>query len=52
MILQELSKVINTERDVEWGNGRSRRFLIEKDGMGYSLTEVVLQKLFEDRKIL
>jgi len=42
MILQELSKVINTERDVEWGNGRSRRFLIEKDGMGYSLTDTIV----------
>jgi L-ectoine synthase len=42
MILNELNKIVNTERDVEWGNGRSRRFLIEKDGMGYSLTDTII----------
>jgi L-ectoine synthase len=42
MILNELNKIVNTERDIEWGNGRSRRFLIEKDGMGYSLTDTVI----------
>lgn len=42
MILQELNKIVNTNRDVEWGNGNSRRFLIERDGMGYSLTDTVI----------
>ena len=42
MIVNQLSKIINTERDVEWGNGNSRRFLIEKDGMGYSLTDTIV----------
>ena len=42
MIVRELHKVINTERDIEWGNGKSRRFLIEKDNVGYSLTDTVV----------
>jgi len=42
MIINELDKIVNSERDIEWGNGRSRRFLIEKDGMGYSLTDTVI----------
>ncbi len=35
MIIKNLSVIINSERDVAWGNGHSRRFLIEKDGRGY-----------------
>ncbi|WP_013334621.1 ectoine synthase [Gloeothece verrucosa] len=42
MIITQLSELLNTERDVEWGNGKSRRFLIEKDGMGYSLTDTIV----------
>lgn len=42
MLIKKLSKIINSERDVAWGNGQSRRFLIEKDGMGYSLTDTVI----------
>lgn len=42
MIVNELNNIINTERDIEWGNGRSRRFLIEKDSMGYSLTDTTV----------
>lgn len=42
MIIRKLSEIINSERDVAWGNGHSRRFLIEKDGMGYSLTDTII----------
>lgn len=42
MIIKELGKIENTERDVAWGNGQSRRFLIESDGMGYSLTDTLI----------
>ena len=42
MIVRELNKVVNTDRDVEWGNGRSRRFLIEQDSVGYSLTDTIV----------
>ncbi|HFD13461.1 MAG TPA: L-ectoine synthase [Crenotrichaceae bacterium] len=41
MIIRCLDKIIGTSRDVEWGNGNSRRFLIEKDGMSYSLTDTI-----------
>ncbi|YAF98992.1 MAG: ectoine synthase (plasmid) [Nodularia sp. CChRGM 3473] len=42
MIVNKLEEIFNTERDVEWGNGRSRRLLIKKDGMGYSLTDTIV----------
>jgi L-ectoine synthase len=28
---------------VEWGNGLSRRFLLESDGMGYTLTDTIVR---------
>ena len=28
---------------VEWGNGLSRRFLVEDDGMGYTLTDTIVR---------
>ena len=31
-------------KTVEWGNGLSRRFLVEADGMGYSLTDTIVSK--------
>lgn len=39
MIIRKMEDIQGTDRDVSWGNGKSRRFLIEKDGMGYSLTD-------------
>ena len=42
MIIRDLESLINSERDVSWGNGQSRRFLIEPDNMGYSLTDTVV----------
>lgn len=41
MIVRSLKEIIGTSRDVDWGNGNSRRFLIEKDGMSYSLTDTI-----------
>jgi L-ectoine synthase len=49
MIVRHLEELIGTERDVAWGNGQSRRFLIEKDGMGYSLTDTVINAGTESR---
>lgn len=43
MIIRSLETIINSERDVSWGNGKSRRFLVEKDGMGYSLTDTIVE---------
>jgi hypothetical protein len=37
MIVRNLSTVKN----VEWGNGLSRRFLLEDDGFGYTVTDRV-----------
>lgn len=42
MIIQKLADISNSERDVEWGNGRSRRLLIKNDGMGYSVTDTIV----------
>lgn len=42
MITRSLDDIIGTERDVFWGNGQSRRFLIEEDNMGYSVTETII----------
>lgn len=42
MIVKHLNKLFGTERDIDWGNGRSRRFLIESEGMGYSLTDTLI----------
>ena len=39
MILRRLSNVLT----VEWGNGMSRRFLLEQDGMGYTLTDTIVR---------
>jgi len=43
MIIKTLNEIIGTARDVEWGNGHSRRFLIEQDGMQFSLTDTIVE---------
>jgi L-ectoine synthase len=42
MIVRHLDQIIGTDRDVDWGNGKSRRFLLEKDMTGYSLTDTII----------
>lgn len=42
MIIRSLEDIVDTERDVAWGNGQSRRFLLQRDGMGYSVTDTVV----------
>jgi L-ectoine synthase len=42
MIVRSLDELIGTSRDVEWGNGNSRRFLVENDGMDFSLTDTIV----------
>ncbi|MGX7829473.1 ectoine synthase [Actinokineospora sp. 24-640] len=39
MIIRELDNV----RTVDWGNGLSRRFLVESDGLGYTLTDTTVR---------
>ncbi|OYE01729.1 ectoine synthase [Nostoc sp. 'Peltigera membranacea cyanobiont' 232] len=43
MIIRKLSEIVDTERDIAWGNGQSRRFLLETDGMGYSITDTIIE---------
>jgi L-ectoine synthase len=38
MLIRKLDEV----KTVEWGNGLSRRFLLESDGMGYTLTDTII----------
>jgi L-ectoine synthase len=42
MIIRTLSEMTGTERDVAWGNGQSRRFLLARDGMGFTLTDTTI----------
>lgn len=39
MIVRQLDSVTT----VEWGNGLSRRFLVEADGMGYTVTDTIVR---------
>ncbi|MEA2166705.1 MAG: L-ectoine synthase [Solirubrobacteraceae bacterium] len=38
MLIRKLDEV----KTVEWGNGLSRRFLLESDGMGYTVTDTIV----------
>ena len=40
MIIRDLENV----KTVEWGNGLSRRFLLEADGMGYTVTDTTVRQ--------
>jgi L-ectoine synthase len=40
MLIRKLSSV----KTVEWGNGLSRRFLLDADGMGYTVTDTIVTK--------
>ncbi len=43
MIIRSLEGIKDSDRDIAWGNGFSRRFLVEADGMGYSLTDTIVE---------
>jgi L-ectoine synthase len=38
MLIRKLDSVKN----VDWGNGQSRRFLLESDGVGYTVTDTIV----------
>jgi L-ectoine synthase len=42
MIINSIDEVKNTERDVDWGNGQSRRLILERDNMGYAVTDTIV----------
>jgi L-ectoine synthase len=39
MIIRDLSTV----KTVDWGNGLSRRFLLDADGVGYTVTDTIVR---------
>ncbi len=43
MFVRTLQEIIGTERDVNWGNGQSRRLLLESDGMGFALLDTIVK---------
>jgi L-ectoine synthase len=43
MIVRKLTDIISTDRDVDNGNWVSRRLLLRKDGMGFSMHETILR---------
>ena len=43
MFVRTLDGIIGTERDVDWGNGQSRRLLIESDNMGFALSDTTVK---------
>lgn len=38
-----LVRQLETVTTIEWGNGLSRRFLLEADGLGYTLTDTIVR---------
>lgn len=42
MIVRSRREILNGDRDVNWGQGQSRRFLLECDGMGFTLAETTI----------
>lgn len=43
MIVRNLHAVVGSEREVAWGNGKSRRLLLADDQLGYSLTDTTVE---------
>ncbi|MDK2820835.1 MAG: L-ectoine synthase [Clostridia bacterium] len=44
MIVRKLEDIIGTENDVDTETWNSRRFLLKKDGMGFSLNDTIIKK--------
>ncbi|NEE34254.1 ectoine synthase, partial [Streptomyces sp. SID7982] len=38
-----LIRNIETVKTVDWGNGLSRRFILDADGLGYSVTDTTVR---------
>ena len=43
MYVRTISETRGTSREVDWGNGPSLRFLIEDDGMGFSICHTTVR---------
>ena len=44
MIVTSLEKIQGSPRDVAWGQGQSRRFLLEQDNMGFAFTDTTIER--------
>ena len=42
MLIRMLEDIVGSERDVAWGNGQSRRLLLARDKMGYTITDTIV----------
>ncbi len=42
MIVRSLDDVVGTKRTVEWGNGLSRRLLLERDKLGFTVSDTIV----------
>lgn len=42
MIVRTLAEIMGSGRDIDWGQGRSRRFLLQSDGMGFALCDTLV----------
>jgi len=43
MIIRTLGEVMGTDRDINWGNGCSRRLLLEEDNMGFAVMDTFVK---------
>ncbi|MEU4210425.1 ectoine synthase [Streptomyces sp. NPDC026206] len=43
MLIRSVNEIVGTTHDVEWGNGTSRRLLVDADDLGFSLTETYVR---------
>ena len=43
MIVRTLDAIVNTDDDIDTDNWRSRRLLLKKDGMGFSLHDTIIK---------
>jgi L-ectoine synthase len=43
MYVRSVAEVTGTEREVDWGNGKSYRLLIARDGMGFTICHTIVR---------
>ena len=49
MIVRNMHELVGSERDVAWGNGRSRRLLLAADNMGFAICDTRVDAGTESR---
>lgn len=50
MFVRTLTELQGTEREVDWGNGLSRRFVLERDRLGFALCDTFVNAGSESRQ--